>query len=555
MSELANGHALGRRRTWLVVAAALAPLVVLLGLQYRWLVRLEHASTAAHRATLENYLSAVVSAVELHYRSLGERALNLPAGLFTGGYLHKAAYYFEKKAADGARKLFVVSLVGESAGQPLVYDADTREFGEPPWSEEARAIYVAVAPWKLLASKHGTVERPALHVEDREPAHRMILNPVLDEDGRLVGLAGLFVDTAQFERQVMPKIVAKALPETLGRAADDQPTILLRDGGGREVTFGAAPGGRAEESVRTLGFPFRDHAVAIVGPRRSPAAWARRNFQLNLALSVALAAVVAGGVLLALRAAAREMRLSEMKNDFVSNVSHELRTPLASIRVFGELLRLGRAESPEKVREYGELIEIESRRLTALIENILDLARIESGRKSYEIAPADLEEVVAETLRTFRVSLAQSGFRLAYRAASEPLPPVAIDPRAVGQAVANLLDNAVKYSGAAREVEVRVRRDGAWAVVEVEDHGIGIPKADHEKVFDRFHRVSTGLVHDVKGSGLGLAIVRHVAEAHRGRIEVASRPGAGSTFALWLPLAGAAGAAPAAEAGGRVSEA
>jgi two-component system phosphate regulon sensor histidine kinase PhoR len=132
---------------------------------------------------------------------------------------------------------------------------------------------------------------------------------------------------------------------------------------------------------------------------------------------------------------------------------------------------------------------------------------------------------------------------------------VAIDPRAVGQAVANLLDNAVKYSGAAREVEVRVRRDGAWAVVEVEDHGIGIPKADQEKVFDRFHRVSTGLVHDVKGSGLGLAIVRHVAEAHRGRIEVASRPGAGSTFALWLPLAGAAGAAPAAEAGGRVSEA
>jgi signal transduction histidine kinase len=555
MSDLANGHALGRRRTWMVVAAALLPLVVLLGLQYRWLVSLEHASAAAHRATLENYLSTVVSAVELHYRSLGERALNLPAGLFTGGYLHKAAYYFEKKGGNGgARKLFVVSLVGEEAGRPYVYDAATRQFAEPPWSEETRAIYVAVAPWQLLAKKHGTVERPALHVEDRDPAHRMILNPVLDEDGQLVGLAGLFVAAAQFESEVLPKIVGKSLPELFGRAAADQPSIVLRDGAGREVAFGAAPAGRAAESARPLGFPFRDHEVAIVGPRRSPAAWARRNFQLNLALSVALAAVVAGGVLLALRAAAREMRLSEMKNDFVSNVSHELRTPLASIRVFGELLRLGRTESPEKVREYGELIETESRRLTALIDNILDLARIESGRKSYDIAPADLEEVVAETLRTFRVSLAQSGFRLAYRGAGEPLPPVALDPRAVGQAVANLLDNAVKYSGAARDVEVRVRREAGWAVIEVEDHGVGIPRAEQEKVFDRFHRVSTGLVHDVKGSGLGLAIVRHVAEAHRGRIEVASRSGAGSTFSLWLPLA-AGGAAAAPERGERVSEA
>jgi two-component system phosphate regulon sensor histidine kinase PhoR len=255
-----------------------------------------------------------------------------------------------------------------------------------------------------------------------------------------------------------------------------------------------------------------------------------------------LIALVAGGVLFALRAAAREMRLSQMKSDFVSNVSHELRTPLASIRVFGELLRLGRVESPEKVREYGEYIETESRRLTQLIGNILDLARIESGRKTYRLEPCDLEAVVAESLRTFRVSLAQSGFRIAYRPAAEALPPVAIDAQAIAQSIGNLLDNAVKYSGDSRDVEVGVRRDDGHVVIWVRDQGIGIPREEQAKVFERFHRVSTGLVHDVKGSGLGLAIVRHVAEAHGGRVEVESRPGAGSTFSLHLPLQSAAAA-------------
>ena len=125
------------------------------------------------------------------------------------------------------------------------------------------------------------------------------------------------------------------------------------DGGGREVCLVDAlserPTGRPE-STRHLTFVFRDWELGIHGRHYTPAGWARRNFAINLALSVVLTAVVAGGVLFALRAASRAMRLSQMKSDFVSNVSHELRTPLASIRVFGELLRLGKAEGPEKVR-------------------------------------------------------------------------------------------------------------------------------------------------------------------------------------------------------------
>jgi two-component system phosphate regulon sensor histidine kinase PhoR len=239
------------------------------------------------------------------------------------------------------------------------------------------------------------------------------------------------------------------------------------------------------------------------------------------------------------------MRLSEMKSDFVSNVSHELRTPLASIRMFAELLSLGRAPSLDKAKEYGEYIDAESRRLSRLIDNILDFARIESGRKTYQLARGDLTEVVAAVVRTFEVRLRQAGFTLTFTPPANALPLLDLDPDAIGQALHNLLDNAVKYSGDSRAIEVSVAQDQEEAVVAVRDHGIGIPRSEQLKIFERFHRVSTGLVHDVKGSGLGLAIVRHIVEAHRGRLQLVSSPGEGSTFTMRLPLRPAADAATA----------
>jgi signal transduction histidine kinase len=526
-------------RTWTIFSAALLPLVALLGLQYLWLERLERASADAHRATLDNLLETIAAGVEVHYRSLGERVLNLPAAVFTPERLHKAPYYFKKKEVSGVRRLFVVAYSGEKAGWPAYYDPGSLEPALPLPSEE-RAVYMAIASWKVLAYKGGTLEKASLSVEERDPEHRLILNPITDDGGKIVGLAGLIVDPVHFEKVVLAGAVRDALSRFKGDA-EAQPVVSGRDGRGRELCFaGRVPADRAAEATRHLTFVFRDWDLGIHSGHYTPAGWARRNFAINLALSFVLTAVVAGGVLFALRGASRAMRLSQMKSDFVSNVSHELRTPLASIRVFGELLRLGKAETPEKVRSYGEYIETESRRLTQLINNILDLARIESGRKTYELVPADLEEVVRETLRTFRPSLEQAGFRLGWHPPSAPIAPqgaIQLDASAIGQSLANLLDNAVKYSGAARDVDVHLEREGEFAVVTVADHGVGIPKDEQAKIFDRFHRVSTGLVHDVKGSGLGLAIVRHIVEAHGGRVEVESRHGEGSRFRLLLPIA------------------
>ena len=201
-------------------------------------------------------------------------------------------------------------------------------------------------------------------------------------------------------------------------------------------------------------------------------------------------------------------------------------------------MRRGRVEEPGKVREYGAYIETESRRLTQLINNILDFSRIESGRISYDFEPTDIDELLAGTLATFGVRLRDKGFEVEFHGPEEPLPDIPLDANAIDRAVANLLDNAVKYSNGDRRIGVELGRSGDKITIAVSDHGIGIPDDELERIFERFHRVSTGLVHDVKGSGLGLPLVKHIAEAHGGSVTVTSELGKGSTFTIHLPIMG-----------------
>ena len=280
-------------------------------------------------------------------------------------------------------------------------------------------------------------------------------------------------------------------------------------------------------------FPNWDLAVAYRGS--SIEGVARASFQKSLLLTAFVLCLLLVGTILTLRAASHEMSLAVAKSNFVSNVSHELKTPLALIRLYAETLELDRVKDDQQAKEFLRTINGETRRLTQLINNILDFSKIEAGRKEYQFVLYDIEEVVETVLRTYEFQLRDAGFEVSTRIGHD-LPMVSIDPEAIAQAVVNLLNNATKYSENTKKIEVAVVARDNHIAIEVADHGIGIPRSEQQKIFEKFYRVSTALVHNTKGSGLGLALVKHVVEAHKGQVLVDSEPGRGSRFVILIPI-------------------
>jgi signal transduction histidine kinase len=254
------------------------------------------------------------------------------------------------------------------------------------------------------------------------------------------------------------------------------------------------------------------------------------------------------GIALTLRATDREARLAQAKSNFVSNVSHELKTPLSLLTLFSEILELGRVNSEEKKTEYYQIIRHESLRLNKMIDNILDFSKIEAGRKTYVFTEADMAEVIDDVLSSYRYQIINSGFTIQTNVEPD-LPPVSIDRDAMAQVISNLLDNAIKYSRKVKQLTITAKNLDGKLFVEIADNGIGIPRTEQAKIFEKFYRVGNGLVHDVKGSGLGLSLVKHIVEAHNGTISVESEVGKGSRFTILLPLAPAAATTVEGQAG------
>jgi signal transduction histidine kinase len=253
------------------------------------------------------------------------------------------------------------------------------------------------------------------------------------------------------------------------------------------------------------------------------------------ALLAMLALALGFGVFFVARAAAREVRLAELKSNFVSSVSHDLKTPLALIQLFAETLELGRLKSTERAMEYYRIINSEARKLTRLIDNILDFSKMEAGLRPYKVGRQDLGEVTQRVLVALQSQFTQNQFRVAYEQAAA-VPPVLVDEDAVKQAIENLLTNAMKYSGESRDIVVRVGTEGGYACVSVIDRGIGIPRRDQRRIFRKFYRIEADAVTGPQGCGLGLAIVDHTMRGHRGHVRVESEPNRGSTFTLCFPI-------------------
>ncbi|HYC90699.1 MAG TPA: HAMP domain-containing sensor histidine kinase [Thermoanaerobaculia bacterium] len=509
-------HRVFRRSLWFVPVVIL-PVGALLVMQYRFLRTLEQKSVSAERNWQRGAIEMVAQDIDDQLRRSAQAAVSLTHVQLLSTKTH--GKHFRESQVPGARLYFATRFTEEGKIDTRFYDPKGGEL-HGWWHSDAEAVKMASMPWHS-AHKWRRVAEPALQVDERDPRSRIIQRPVVDESWHVVGVAGVVLDPKLARTKI------RAMATDLWKARYPKRAMNVRVGD--DIP-------RRDYISHSLAFVFTNWRIGIRDACTSPEQLAAQQFRHNMMWTGGAFFVLFGAIGLAGGAVARQMRLSQMKSDFVSNVSHELRTPLSSIRVFGEYMRLGRVTKDEKIREYGEYIEAESRRLTALINNILDFSKIESAEKKYHFCATDIVELVEQTVEGFEMPLRDAGVSIAFAFEGTPPPLLLLDKDAIAQVLVNLLDNAVKYSNGNKNIGVTVLGGRDEVHVRVRDHGIGIAAAERKKIFEKFYRVGSGLVHDVKGSGLGLSIVQHVVQAHGGRVEVESEVGAGSTFTLVLPI-------------------
>jgi two-component system phosphate regulon sensor histidine kinase PhoR len=348
-------------------------------------------------------------------------------------------------------------------------------------------------------------------------------------------------------------ITKEWIPDLVGGLATKRRIVIL-DEVARSIVGGPIiqrPGPFLyEESFGKTLYAWRIQITPLnVDELRAQAETERLLGVLLIPVSTVIIAVGLGVVWLSMRA---ERRASQLKSDFIANVSHELKTPLSLIRMFAELLATGKHKGEGAGREYADIITRESDRLAHLIDNVLDFARLERGKASYNFAEGRMQEVVERALEVCRFRLEKERIRLRMEVADD-LPLVRMDEDAMTLVLLNLVDNAAKYGGEAGgdaggggdagngdvggEVWVKLARVPGGVALSVRDRGSGISAEDQKRIFERFYRADNARVRNVRGSGIGLSLVKHIAEAHGGRVDVESAPGRGATFTVFVPAA------------------
>lgn len=387
------------------------------------------------------------------------------------------------------------------------------------------------------------LERYGAYFDGRNVALLVLARPLPPGEQLEAGMYGAVVPASVLKKKILAPALKRfdsgedAMPRHGLRVVNRNGELLLpRKGSLDRETVHVLKFAEALHAENFLGSgsPWQLEAIALSGFDRKQVQ-AENSRWLLLMTAAALMLVL--GALSFNRSFLHQVGVTKLRTHLLSNISHELKTPLSLIRLYTETLEAGRARDEEERKKFLSIIGRETVRLSHLIDNLLDVQRIEENRKQYSFAQVKPDRVVRGTVEAFRLQLAEQGFELRLDI-DEDLPLLYLDEEALTQALVNLLDNAAKYSQTNREIRVRCwRRDREDKVcISVQDRGIGIPVREQEKIFQSFYRVEKTDVHDVKGSGLGLAVVSHVAAAHGGQIRVESKPGAGSTFTLCIPV-------------------
>ncbi|MFT7345020.1 MAG: two-component system phosphate regulon sensor histidine kinase PhoR [Lentimonas sp.] len=232
----------------------------------------------------------------------------------------------------------------------------------------------------------------------------------------------------------------------------------------------------------------------------------------------------------------KQKNLSTVKNDFINNMTHELKTPIATIGLSSEmLLRNDFSDDPIKLKNYAGIIFKENKRLENQVERVLNIAKMDRDQVVLKKSPVEIHELLLEVKDSFEFKYEEDGgeFNLALHANNEV---IMLDEVHISNVLYNLLDNATKYCTGKPRISIRTKDDDRNFILEIEDNGNGIKRENLKFIFEKFYRVHTGNRHDVKGFGLGLFYVKRIIEAHKGRIEVKSTYGVGTTFCITLPL-------------------
>jgi signal transduction histidine kinase len=431
-------------------------------------------------------------------------------------------------------------------GEVLCYGRQRREF-----RTDAPEASLVLERFRELATQKRAISLFEATIDGHRSYFQAQLRFEFPARDRLTSFVAVRIDAENLRTQFFPAFVDAKLKTVEGPSGFPALTVSVIDGNGRiiyprnaqapkqfvderefslvffdpELQRYAAANGRPFEQWR-LRTGYGDRTIPqIIDARARP----------QRALMAMLAGVLALGVFFVVRAAAREVKVAELRSNFVSSVSHDLKTPLALIQLFAETLELGRLKNTDRAHEYYRIINSEARKLTRLINNLLDFSKIEAGLRTYtKREPLDLSELTRGVLESLQSQFTHNQFTVTSKLDGHV--PVYIDAEAAVQAIENLVSNAIKYSPERRDIEVEVTRADGYGVVRVRDHGIGIPPRLQRKIFRKFFRIQTDAGSGPQGTGLGLAIVDHVMRGHGGFVRVDSEPGRGSTFTLHFPL-------------------
>jgi len=342
-------------------------------------------------------------------------------------------------------------------------------------------------------------------------------------------LQGTGTSTTVSEHIVLPPDAGRAL-----RMREGGPVSIFVQQNAPLSSVSAGSGAAAARLTSTL--TTARWRLLVKHPSGSLEAAVNAARRRNLIISSSILSVLGASIALLVLSTRRAQELARQQMEFVAAVSHELRTPLAVIRSAAENLADGVVRDDEQIRKYGDLVRNEGRRLTEMVEQILEFAGIESGQRAFVLRPVALVPMLHDIVQSSAALIRSAGIKVEYEI-EEALPPVVGEESALRRVFENLIANAIKYGESGQWIGVRAKRVGREVHVSVADRGIGIASAEQSRIFEPFYRAPEVIAARVQGAGLGLSLVQRIVQAHGGRITVKSEPGAGSEFTVILPAA------------------